>query len=303
MNEELERQDRGRWYLLTGFVIGAVIGLAYTWAVSPLRYVDTPPAALRENFKDDYRALIAAAFAANGDLARANARLALLEEQDAYRAVASQAQQTLAQGGSSGDARALGLLAAALRQAAESGSGSEASATAAPQGPTPAVGTELPPTAIASSITVTPTLSAGSTLTPTTRPTRTSTPTRTPLPSRTPTATPGAPFELADQEAVCDPDLGQPLLQVLVLDAAGQPVPGVAVIVRWSSGEERFFTGFKPELGVGYADFTMVPGVGYSLALVDGGGEVQDLSAQECAGPRGSRYWGGWSLTFIQPEA
>ncbi len=302
MNGEIERDDRGPWYLLTGFFIGALIGLAYTWAVSPIRYVDTPPAALRESFKDDYRALIAAAFAANGDLARANARLALLEEPDPYRAVASQAQQTLAQGGSSGEARALGLLAAALRESSGAGPAVQTPATAASQEETPLAGTSQPPTAIASSITVTPTLRAGSTLTPTPRPTRTSTPTRTPLPTRTPTATPGAPFELADRDAVCDPDLGQPLLQVLVLDAAGQPVPGVALNLRWSGGEERFFTGFKPELGVGYADFAMVPGVSYSLTLGEGGEEVQDLSAQECAGSGGSRYWGGWSLTFTQPE-
>src|SRR3972149_4616195 len=67
-----------------------------------------------------------------------------------------------------------------------------------------------------------------------------------PPPTRTPTPTPGAPFTLAEQERVCDASLPGPLLQVIVLDAAGQPVPGVAGIVIWGEGQDHFFHRLQP---------------------------------------------------------
>ena len=38
------RDNRGPWYLLTGLVIGAALGLVFSWLVYPIRYVDTAPA-------------------------------------------------------------------------------------------------------------------------------------------------------------------------------------------------------------------------------------------------------------------
>lgn len=126
-------------------------------------------------------------------------------------------------------------------------------------------------------------------------------PTGTPLPTRTPTATPGAPFVLLDQTFICEQSLKDPLLQVLVEDVDRRPVPGVEVVVNWEEGENHFFTGMKPELGTGYADFIMSPGVVYSLRLVDGGEIIPDLTPAECETAAGSRYWGSWLLVFVQP--
>ncbi len=109
-------EDRGRWYLLTGFVIGAVLGLVYAWLISPQQTPDTPPASLQPEFKDQFRAMIAAAFVATGNLPRAEARLALLGESDSVIALSEQAQRTLGEGGSPIEAQALGLLAVALGQ-------------------------------------------------------------------------------------------------------------------------------------------------------------------------------------------
>jgi hypothetical protein len=131
--------------------------------------------------------------------------------------------------------------------------------------------------------------------------TRTSFSTGTPLPTRTPTHTPGAPFILDENTFVCDQSLGGPLLQVQAQDAAGGPLAGVEVIVSWEGGEDHFFTGLKPDLGPGYADFTMTPGVVYTLRLADGGEPVEDLTAAECETESGSRYWGSWLLVFSQP--
>jgi hypothetical protein len=91
------------------------------------------------------------------------------------------------------------------------------------------------------------------------------------------------------------------LIQVETRDAAGQPVPGIEVIVTWESGEDRFFTGLKPELGAGYADFNMTPGESYRVRLADGGDPLLDLTAVECEAEDGSRYWGSWKLVFQQP--
>lgn len=54
-------------------------------------------------------------------------------------------------------------------------------------------------------------------------------------------------------------------------------MPGVQILVNWPSGEDRFFTGFKPEVDPGYADFEMEPGEVYQVDLVD----VESDSAQE----------------------
>ena len=91
MNEE---EQRGPWYLLTGLVIGILIGIVYARYFQPVRYVDTTPSSLRNDFKDQYRSLIAAAFLSNGDLIRARARLELLEDPDAFQALTDQAQRT-----------------------------------------------------------------------------------------------------------------------------------------------------------------------------------------------------------------
>ncbi len=283
----MNREARGPWYLLTGVVLGLAIGLAIAWVVQPVEYTNTTPASLRADYKDRYRALIAAAYLANGDLVRARARLELLNDADVYRALAEQAQRTLAEGSLPQEARALGLLAIALGQPPAT----------APQSPAPTA--TASPTATAQTITPVAAATTGS-ATPTRRP-ATLAPTFTPLPTRTPTPTPGAPFILEQQELICDPKIAAALIQVLVLDAARQQVPGVEVVVNWPGGENRFFTGLKPELGLGYADFSMTPGLSYALRLAEGGQPVSNLSATECEDPNGRRFFGSWRLVFVQP--
>ncbi|MBI1865988.1 MAG: HD-GYP domain-containing protein, partial [Nitrospirae bacterium] len=43
----------------------------------------------------------------------------------------------------------------------------------------------------------------------------------------------------------------------------------IEIVVVWDAGEDHFFTGLKPELGQGYADFTMTEGVSYTLRLAE----------------------------------
>jgi hypothetical protein len=313
------KERRGQWYLLTGLVLGLLVGLIYAWLISPVKYTNSSPASLKTGFKEQYRALIAAAYVADKNLARAQARLELLGETDIPRLLAEQAQRTLAEGGSQNDARALGLLAVALGQ-----------------GPTP-LASNLPLTEIASpSPTITHTISPTNlipnpTAQPTSSPTKlvisqtvgsatelavitntsvfspistivlTQTVTTTALPIRTPTPTPLALFVIRSRTFICDPNLSEPIIMVNTYDDHDQPVPGVEVIVSWDAGEDYFFTGLKPELGMGYADFTMIPGTSYMLRLADGGETISGLISTECQVAGENNFPGSWLVVFDQP--
>jgi hypothetical protein len=316
-------EKRGPWYLLTGLILGIGLGLLYAWVIRPVQYTNTAPNSLRADFKDQYRVMIAAAYMANGDLLRARARLDLLQDADLYRALAEQAQRTLADGSSQQEARALGVLAVALGQAPATPVQPTTAAitpTLAIDTPTSAALTLTSPSPIsptgelptlAASTMQTSTLPAPAATSPAAETasgpaaspqvTRTPRPSSTPLPTRTATPTQGAPYVLDRQELVCNPELAQALLQVQIYDGAGEPVPGVEVILSWDGGENRFFTGLKPEINPGYADYQMTPGVMYTLRLAEGGQIIPNLTPAECERSGGERYWGALRLLFLPP--
>ena len=72
---------------LIGLALGLAAGLAYAWVISPVEFTDINPAMLVPNERDEYMVLAALAYAADGDLPRAEARLALLGEEDTARTV------------------------------------------------------------------------------------------------------------------------------------------------------------------------------------------------------------------------
>ncbi len=306
-------EKRGPWYLLTGLLLGIGLGILYSWMIAPAQPVDVSPQTLSANFKDEYRLQIALAYTANNDLARAQSRLALLQDPDLPRTLAAQAQRALANGRPADEVRALGLLAVAAEQLpADIPTAvplteyptSPPSPTIAPQPPTLTPSPGVTPTATAAltptaAITTTEPLSGTATATP--RPTRTPTPTNLPPATLTPTPTPGQPFILEQRTLVCDPDLPNPLIIIRTRDAADGGVPGVEIIVSWPAGEEHFFTGLKPEFGLEYADFTMTPGITYRLRIADGGQIVTDLTAPECDTEDDQRILGSWELLFVQP--
>jgi hypothetical protein len=90
-------------------------------------------------------------------------------------------------------------------------------------------------------------------------------------------------------------------MQFLLLDSRRKQVPGAEIIVTWDQGEDRFFTGLKPELGDGYADFIMEADTVYNVRVVTGGAFVPDIVAPSCTDPNGAPYLGGILLTFQQP--
>lgn len=309
------REERGPWYLLTGLVIGIVLGLLYAWIISPIEYVDTTPSSLRADYQDHYRLTISLAFQSTGDLARAQARLDLLGDDDSALALAEQAQRHLSEGGTADEAQALANLAAFLGQAPLPFTASPAPTnTQLPATETPTL--TLSPTAtdtstpeftatatqtITPTATITPTIGPTSTTTRTPLPTHTPAPTKTALPTRTATPTLSPPFVLDKQIQVCNPNLNEPQFQIFINDGAGLGVPGVQITLTWDDGQESIFTGLKPEIDIGYADFVMTPEIIYTLQVSGGGQIIPDLFAPECEDEGSGRYWGSWRLIFKHP--
>jgi hypothetical protein len=263
------------WYLVSGMILGVVIGLACSMWIAPMTYYDTSPAGLSEAYKQQYRNLIALAYRADGDLPRAEARLKLLNDPDPIQALAAQAQALQAGGQHVEEAKALAILTAALFQEARAGGMQAATSTATLPSSNAAGGTPRP--------TLTPLV----TFTP--RPTATSQPTQ------------GSPFVLQDRQQVCDPYKQPALLIVEIYDSSGNPLAGVDVTVTWDDGQDTFVSGLFPEIDKGYADFTMDPDVVYSVQAGEGGEVVVNIQAPQCTNADGTNFWGGWKLTFKQP--
>ncbi|NPV76499.1 MAG: hypothetical protein HPY59_08990 [Anaerolineae bacterium] len=292
------KEKRGPWYLFTGLAIGLVAGILYSWLVSPVQFMDTDPASLHPDFRAEYRALIAQAYLADGDLGRAQMRLALLRDENPAAALEAQSKQAQEASRPDREVQALAALAAGLAQSQSLGTPFSPQLSSTPAGgETPQ---ELAPTATPKQDQMI--------LTPTPTPLATF----TPRPSATPRAVLKAFFTLSDRQEVCDPELPQGLLQIEVLDSAGKPVAGVRAVMTWDGGQNAFYTGLNPRISPGYADFQMEPGRVYSLKVGEGGETITDLTPQKCqvgATSTGAEtpspaadgsYWGGLRLRFVQ---
>jgi hypothetical protein len=78
---------------------------------------------------------------------------------------------------------------------------------------------------------------------------------------------------------------------VTVLDADGQPKPNVELFVRWSDGDDHFFTGLKPEISPGYADLEMIKGETYQVEAVVQSDVAREMVADVCEGQERLASW------------
>ncbi|MFZ6026797.1 MAG: hypothetical protein ACOYYS_03695 [Chloroflexota bacterium] len=290
------RDDRGSLYLVTAFVLGVIVGLVYGWAIEPLQYSDTDPGALRADFKDHYRVLIARAFLSNQDIGRAVGRLKLLNDVDSVVALTLQAQRAIAESRPEKEVQALTYLMLALSQ----GEAPIQLPTLANQAQeaTPSV-TSTSTTTPTPFLTATPLIESGEGLA-TGIVTGTASSTAGVIP--TPTATPGAALSLYEQTLICDTPQETPMLQIEALDTESNPISGVTIRIQRAGDahEELFYTGLKPEIGLGYADFAMFPDTDYLLWVGEGGPPVE-VKPPACEVASGKSTWGTWKLTFIHP--
>ena len=287
------------WDILFALLAGLGLGLAYAWAISPLGVIDAAPTTLRTDFKDQFRSAIAASFAATGNLPRTEARLQLLGDSDAVEALNSQAQRMIASGEFT-QADQLAALAMALENenvlavlptnTPDDGIEPDPSNTVSPSPEDLPVDVTETPEAMDTPIAETQAVETQPVvINPTQRPTQ------------TPVPTLGTPFALIAQDTVCDTTLPEGLLQVIVFNSSRRQVTGAKIIIAWENGEDQFFTGLKPEVGNGYADFAMSPNVTYTLRLAAGSDIADGLIAPTCQTPSGEPFLGGIKLTFQQP--
>jgi len=274
-------QNRGNWYLLTGLILGLLMGIVYSWVISPVSQVDTHPSLLRTDYKDIYRLLISRAYQANNNLPRAEARLNLIGDDEPALALAAQAQRFLAEGGDHEMAVILANLSAALqsREAAEN-----------------------PP--------VQPTGTAAATDSPKNteengenNPDNPATSTQELVSSQTPPPTESPPFILQDSSPICDPTLGESLIQIVATNSSGDGIPGVAIQISLGTDpKDIFYTGLKPELGLGYADFSAEPGLTYQVDILDSGLIISDIEVPTCQNESDESYWGSWEIYITHPN-
>ncbi len=261
--------------LAVSLMMGLAVGLVYAWLIEPVEYYDTAPVDLRPDLREDYLALIALSYSLTGDLGRAQTRLATLGGAGAPGEAAALADRLYRAAGDAQTVRALALLAYAL--------GAQSEAVVA-----------LLPTA---TLTVTPSPTVTRTPLPTTPPTATPTSTSTtvPRPQASPTPEVRPPYRVMEQHLVCDDPALAGVIQVYVQDAQGEGLPNIEIQVSWENGRNRFFTGLKPEIDPGYADFQMSSDQVYDIVVW--GTQVGDLATEGC--PSGSA---GWRLVFRRRE-
>lgn len=278
------------WWIggfLGAFAVGLALTLTYGWLLDP-RYAPIKAAHLNNRDKEIYLVLIAAAYRNDGDLAKAQARLAELEDPNIEDTLVSLAERYIAEGRDARDVRSLVVLADAMGRR------------------TAAMGAFLvTPTA-------TPTATPSPIATPTARPTATQAASPTPAPTAAPAETPtlrptaapgtGERFTPAQSVALCDPETSG-LLRVYVRDRRGRGVPGVEVVVSWPGGNDTFFTGFKPEVDPGYADFVMESGKDYRVELAGVPAEPIEVAGADASAlcPRlPSGHAPSWQVVFQQ---
>ncbi len=290
------RRQRQRWLRSRGprmsagslLMIGLILGLAgalyYAWIAEPVTFTEASPARLREKYKKEYILLVSQSFQADGNWELAQDRLLALGEPDVGQVIVGQLEADLRDGRPSSELHSLAVLA---RQV---GVDSPVVDVFAP-----------PPTRALSALATAPPTPPVSVLDPSPIFEGTRLPTSTPAPSPTPTPVPSPTqvpaYRLLNQEQVCDPTGPAERIEVITVDSFLEPLPGAEVLVSWEGGRDHFFTGYKPELGLGYGDVNISPDISYDLMMADGSQVVSDLRIELCD-PIAGGHPGGWRLTF-----
>jgi hypothetical protein len=292
MNERSVKseQQRERWLrsrgprlssaslAIIGLIIGAAAGLYYAWIVEPVVFTEASPARLNDRFQDEYVLLISQSYEADGDLEKAKERLIALGDPNVAERVANHFEESLRRGEPATVLKSLAILASRL--------GIQ----------NPGISAFAPlPTSTPFSVSAATSTGTDTQIQETQEPTTTPRPTLTPTPAPSATLVPA--FRLLNREQLCDSFVPIERIEVIAVDSFLEPLPGAEVLVTWEDGSDHFFTGFQPELGLGYGDFAMNPGVIYTVEMADGSQLVGDLSIVQCD-TFGGEQNGGWRLTF-----
>lgn len=275
--------------LILGVLIGVGGGLFYTWNVNPVEEFNTEPWQLNNTDRDQYVVAIALSYGHTGDLNRAVERLLSLRPQsDPIQSMADSACKLATTGyvDSGSGLRAIRSMMRFYQLQGRTGCAD----TLIPMTdgePTPVVSIDVP----------TPTLVPPASKTPTPENISGATPTTTRV--FVPTSLPQRDFVLADVRTFCSVELSG-LIEVYVQDFNQEGIPGMEIRVRWSNGEDTFFTGLKPERGPAYSDFQMDAGQSYVIEMPGRSDpSTQPLSAAPCTTEAGERAIISYRAVFI----
>ncbi len=300
-----------------GFIAGVGLGLLLGWVVWPVRYYDTSIAELAPEYKEEYTVLVASAYALDGDLEKARARLARLEVPNLDLWVKDLTDRYIDEGQDQADIQALVELAhglgvdtprmAAYRATATprptplpSPTATPAPTNTPPPADTPAptavpTDTPIPPTTAPTNTplpppTDTPKPTVPPTDTPLPKPTKTPSPTAVPKPTNTPpppTNTPKPATQWTWSARLVGPgedgqgcDYGNLQIRVTVVDANGNQLGGVWVYDKYSQQYQVTGNVDSPEWGPGETKFEYGIGGGGSLCIASGqgGGCISDFT-------------------------
>ncbi|MCY4023928.1 MAG: hypothetical protein OXF32_10815 [Anaerolineaceae bacterium] len=272
-------------FLLASTLVGLCLGLILAWSSLP---AFSPGAAgvLQEMPPEEFAVLVAQAWSADGDRARAMERLraAIPYGSDPVRHMADMACRLASTefADNSAGLRTLRKMqnfyqmegqrscADSLLPALDS-----AAVLLLDSSPTPRPSATLaPPPGKTPMPTLTPELKSAAAAVP------------------TPTETSVRRFELAGLGAHCDA-AWPATLAVYVQEGDGRGIEGMALRVRWRGGEDRFYSGLKPERGAGYADFAMEGGRRYVIDMPGLSGASPEFETGSCVdgGTETMRSW------------
>lgn len=299
-NPAQQSAARGMMIAIISFIFlmgGLAAGLYYAWEISPVVEQDTRPDQLQDQFKLDYVIAIGADYRARGEEARTyNLLLDINPQQDPFQIAADAVC----------DMQSRGLIQTSedidiVRHLIDFFTGI----------PSVSPGCDIQPYATTSALNLP---------SPTPRPTTTFTPapvsTKTPTPPFAPASEPvsitptpvglqiDGEFTIISSNRTCGGPATSGLLQIFVEEAnTGRGVPGQEIEVRWNTGtgqrQERFFTGLKPDVDDGYADFVMEQGLSYQVIL-PGVSRLSDrLEATICDAEQGVLW--SYQIIFRSP--
>lgn len=260
---------------IIGLAIGLGLGLFYTWQVDPIIERNTRPDKLREEDQINYVIGIGLDYAYTGDLNRAYGLLAEVEPgKDPFQIAADTVCVLTRQGQvqTSADIQAIRDLISVFQGQPDVQANCDLAVFATPIALTPTVTVDVPnPTPSSAPIA-----------------TKTATP-EIPVVVETIPVNPeatlpdvGGQMDVASQRQFCNAD-NPGMLEIYVQEETSIQIPGVLIEVRWAGvgGQQtqRFYTGLKPERGLGFADFKMESGVAYFVSLPDFGITTERLVA------------------------
>lgn len=266
--------------LLLGLVIGLVGGVYYAWYLNPVNLTNISPQQLTAADQQAYVMLVSEAYLQDSNLERARLRLSSTGAKDLAALVVNQANTAYLSGADLSEVRALTVLATALGG-----------------NPMPKMFPTTAPTAVAEKPTATfegiPSLTPSPVIpTVTLLPVR---PTITPTPVLIP---PDTTLKLIANKPICEDDYPAGQLEVYVNNIEGNGIPAIEILIEWASQQATFFTGLKPEVGPGYADFQMEPNQTYTVTLVGLAEPVVGIDSHACETSSGAAQMPTYQLVY-----